>query len=156
MNAATMTDTDTTRLIVARLHALGLPLAVDDFGTGYSSLLYLRRFPVHALKLDRSFVAGIGTSEVDTAIVASMTSSAVALVITACSFLASSGVRGASAVAFGATWAERGAQTADRPTQQASRKVFMGWGRVVPLVAHVNGALARPGICNKDVNTDNL
>ena len=57
---------------VDALAEMGIVLAVDDFGTGYSSLLYLRRFPVHALKLDRSFVAGIGTSEVDTAIVASM------------------------------------------------------------------------------------
>ena len=57
---------------VDALAAMGIVLAVDDFGTGYSSLLYLRRFPVHALKLDRSFVAGIGTNKVDTAIVASM------------------------------------------------------------------------------------
>ncbi len=67
-----MDETSGAAGTVDALAEMGIVLAVDDFGTGYSSLLYLRRFPVHALKLDRSFVAGIGTNEVDTAIVASM------------------------------------------------------------------------------------
>ncbi|HEV7887437.1 MAG TPA: EAL domain-containing protein [Acidimicrobiales bacterium] len=52
-----------------RLHALGVHMAVDDFGTGYSSLLYLRRFPVDTLKLDRFFVSGLGRNDEDTTIV---------------------------------------------------------------------------------------
>ncbi len=57
--------------ILSELVDLGVSIAVDDFGTGYSSLLYLSHFPVDVLKLDRSFVSGLGRNPKDSAIIKS-------------------------------------------------------------------------------------
>jgi diguanylate cyclase (GGDEF)-like protein len=55
---ALMADTVRSRAMLAQLKAMGLTVAIDDFGSGYSSLAYLRKFPVHTLKIDRAFVSG--------------------------------------------------------------------------------------------------
>src|SRR5215211_4012612 len=62
-----------------RLHELGLRLVLDDFGTGYSSFQHLKDFPIDTIKIDRSFVANLGRTKQDSAIVASVISMASAL-----------------------------------------------------------------------------
>jgi EAL domain-containing protein (putative c-di-GMP-specific phosphodiesterase class I) len=66
---AVMENVATTAETLRDLKALGLALAIDDFGTGYSSLSYLKRLPLDTLKVDRTFVDGLGTDPQDTAIV---------------------------------------------------------------------------------------
>ncbi|NIZ90074.1 sensor domain-containing protein [Kineococcus rubinsiae] len=67
---ALVTDPETAAATLHALKALGVGIAVDDFGTGYASLTYLQRFPVDELKIDRSFVMGLGVNDGDDAIVA--------------------------------------------------------------------------------------
>jgi diguanylate cyclase (GGDEF)-like protein/PAS domain S-box-containing protein len=66
---ALLADVKAATVALRELRSLGLHLSVDDFGTGYSSLTYLKRFPVEAIKIDKSFVAGLGLEQDDSMIV---------------------------------------------------------------------------------------
>ncbi len=70
--SAMIEDIDRTKEIVEQLHQLGVHVALDDFGTGYSSLSHVRVFPLHHLKIDKSFVDSIATSATNGAIVGSI------------------------------------------------------------------------------------
>jgi len=67
-----MRNVDDTTACMKRFRAAGVTLSIDDFGTGYSSLGYLRQFPVDSLKIDRSFVKDLHTSDDDAAICAAI------------------------------------------------------------------------------------
>ncbi len=66
---ALMRDVATSASVLAGLDELGVGISIDDFGTGYSSFAYLARFPVHTLKVDRSFVADMTTNAASRTIV---------------------------------------------------------------------------------------
>ena len=74
-----MQNVEEAALTLVRLDEMGVRLAIDDFGTGYSSLSYLKSFPIHTLKIDRSFVHDISTDPDDAAIVTAIVAMAQSL-----------------------------------------------------------------------------
>lgn len=77
-----MQDAETALQTLTRLKSMGIRISIDDFGTGYSSLIYLRRFPIDTLKIDRAFTQDMATSEDAKAIVAAILAMAEALKLT--------------------------------------------------------------------------
>jgi EAL domain-containing protein (putative c-di-GMP-specific phosphodiesterase class I) len=69
---ALMQDPKSTIAVLHALKDMGVRLTLDDFGTGYSSLSYLKRFPIDALKIDKSFVRGLCTNASDANIVSAV------------------------------------------------------------------------------------
>jgi diguanylate cyclase len=78
-----MEDIESTLLTLKQMKELGLSLSIDDFGTGFSSLSHLKHLPVDTLKVDKSFVDGLGRDPDDSAIVSAAVSLAHALRLTA-------------------------------------------------------------------------
>ncbi len=114
--SAVMEDEEAAATALSALSRLGVGIAIDDFGTGYSSLLYLRRYPITALKLDRAFVAGVSLSRDDEAICSSVVSLAHAV--------------GATSIAEGVETADQYAALRDCGCQQAQG--FL-WSPAVPV-----------------------
>ncbi len=67
--SAIMQNPETAATMLLQLRSMGIQIYIDDFGTGYSSLSYLQRFPVNALKIDRSFISRMGIDGKDSEIV---------------------------------------------------------------------------------------
>jgi EAL domain-containing protein (putative c-di-GMP-specific phosphodiesterase class I) len=77
--SAMMADPSRALRVIAEIDRLGVPISIDDFGSGFSSLAYLRDLPIHALKLDKSFVTGLRARANDRVIVESTAQMAQAL-----------------------------------------------------------------------------
>lgn len=65
---SSLMNVESASRMLQKLHEAGFRVSVDDFGTGFSSLSYLKRFPIHELKIDRSFIDGIATDPEDRSI----------------------------------------------------------------------------------------
>jgi diguanylate cyclase (GGDEF)-like protein len=66
--SSVMPNSESTRLFLSELHRLGIKVALDDFGTGWSNMAMLKTLPLSYLKMDRSFIVGLGKDEKDAAI----------------------------------------------------------------------------------------
>jgi diguanylate cyclase (GGDEF)-like protein len=113
--SAVMEDAEAAGDALDAMARLGVRIAVDDFGTGYSSLLYLRRYPIRALKVDRAFVGGMTETPDDAAIVSSVISLAKAV--------------GATSIAEGVETPEQYAALRSIGCEQAQGYL---WSRPVP------------------------
>lgn len=70
--SAAMQNVDFSKEILTELYDMGISISIDDFGTGYCSFNYLKQFPIHCLKIDRSFVRDLTNDTKDAAIITAM------------------------------------------------------------------------------------
>ena len=103
---ALIEDSSVPAATLRELKALGLKIVLDDFGMGYSSLSHLQQFPIDVLKVDRSFVAQLGTEADDGAIVRAIAAMAGALGLEVVAEGVETPEQAAQALALGCGWAQ--------------------------------------------------
>jgi predicted signal transduction protein with EAL and GGDEF domain len=103
---ALIEDSSVPAASLRELKSLGVKILLDDFGTGYSSLSHLQRFPIDALKIDRSFVMHLDTGEGDSPIVRAITAMASALGLEVVAEGVETAEQAAEAQALGCAWAQ--------------------------------------------------
>jgi predicted signal transduction protein with EAL and GGDEF domain len=103
---ALIEDSSVAAATLRELEALGVKILLDDFGTGYSSLSHLQKFPIDALKIDRSFVMHLGAGEDDCAIVHAIAAMASALGLEVVAEGVETAEQAAEAQALGCGWAQ--------------------------------------------------
>jgi diguanylate cyclase (GGDEF)-like protein len=103
---ALIDDSSVPAASLRELKALGVKILLDDFGTGFSSLSHLQRFPIDALKIDRSFVMHLGTGEDKNAIVRAIAAMASALGLEVVAEGVETAEQAAEAQALGCGWAQ--------------------------------------------------
>ena len=103
---ALIDDSSVPAASLRELKALGVKIVLDDFGTGYSSLSHLQRFPIDALKIDRSFVMHLGTGDANRAIVRAITAMASALGLEVVAEGVETADQAAEVRALGCDWAQ--------------------------------------------------
>jgi EAL domain-containing protein (putative c-di-GMP-specific phosphodiesterase class I) len=131
---AVMSDEPGPLQALGALNEIGVRLAIDDFGTGYSNLSYLRRLPVHALKLDGSFAEGLRRADnpnaTDEQIVSALVTLAHALDLT----VTAEGVETATQLqrlrALGCDTGQGWYLARPGPPQQISAMLGRGWSSV--------------------------
>ncbi len=130
---ALIEDSSVPAATLRELKALGLKIVLDDFGMGYSSLSHLQQFPIDVLKVDRSFVAQLGTEADDGAIVRAIAAMAGALGLEVVAEGVETPEQAAQALALGCGWAQ-GFHFA-RPVPPAEMESLIGTpgGRVTRL-----------------------
>ncbi|MCU1502808.1 MAG: two-component response regulator, partial [Ilumatobacteraceae bacterium] len=127
-----LSDLDSAVDSLSSLRRLGVEIALDDFGTGYSSLSYLRRLPVTAVKIDRSFVAGLGRSLADEAIVEAVIDLAHALGLRVIAEGVEDAVQADALIALGADEAQGFLFGTPAPIDQLGDVIDRLWGGAPP------------------------
>ncbi len=137
-----MEDVARGQEVLRRLKRMGCRIAIDDFGTGYSSLAYLRRFPVDVLKIDKTFVDGLGIDSDDTAVVEAVIGLARSLrmAVVAEGVETPGQLRGLHALAGGLGFAAQGYLLAQPQTAAAFAAGYAGFSATYRALAGAAGA----------------